>query len=138
MPPQRTPLCDTNSNRRFRGPELSPYIRGEIVGLYKGGKSPREIEVKLGLSRKAVRYTLDQIIHRDEGKTLLRCGTPVKFDSRSRRRMLLCLRNHPKMTYQERRNTTGLEMSDSYIYCLATAKTSHIGARRSVRSLQKL
>jgi transposase len=106
-------------------------MRGEIVGLRKGGKSPREIELELGLSRKAVRYTLDQIVHRDECKTLPRCGTPVKFDSRSRRRMLLCLRNHPKMTYQQRRDATGLKMSDSYIYRLAIAENlSHWRAKK--------
>ena len=131
MLPQRTPLRDTNSNRRYRGTELSPYARGEIVGLSKGSKSIREIELELNVSRGAVRYTLDQIVYRDDGKTLPRYGTPVTYDSRSRRRMLLCLRNHPKMTYDQRRDHTGLKMSNSYIYYLAIdAHLSHWRAKK--------
>ena len=122
MPPQRTPLCATNRNRRFRGSELSPYQRGEVMGLRKAGKAPKEIEDELGLSRGAVRRTLESIQVRDEGYTLPRSGTPKKYISRSRRRMLYCLRNHPKMTYKARRKATGLKMSDSYIRDLALAE----------------
>lgn len=122
MPPQRTPLRDIDGNRRYRGSELTPYQRGEIVGQRKAGMTPREIEVDLGLSRGVVRHTLESIQVRDEGYTRPRSGTPMKYDSRSRRRMLLCLRNHPKMTYEQRRKHIGIKMSDSYIYRLATAE----------------
>jgi hypothetical protein len=70
MPPQRTPLRDTDGNRRFRGPELSPYQRGEIAGMRRASATVREIELELGHSRGAVRKTLDIIEVRDEGKTL--------------------------------------------------------------------
>jgi len=33
--------------------------------------------------------------------------------------MLLCVRNHPKLTYEQRRKDTGLTMSDDYITNLA-------------------
>ena len=122
MPLQRTPLRDTDGNQRFRGPELSPYQRGEIVGLRKGSKSPREIEVELSLSRRAVRYTLESIQVCDKGKTLPRSGMLVKYDSQACQHMLYNLRNHPKMTYKQRRTATGLGMSDSYIYHLASAE----------------
>ena len=58
MPPQRTPLRDTDSNRRGRGSDLGPYERGEISGMYRCGKTPTEIEAELGHSRGAIRHTL--------------------------------------------------------------------------------
>ena len=121
MPPQRTPLCDTDGNRRYRGPELTPYQRGMIVGTRKAGSSIKEIEDESGYSRGAIRRTLDSIHIRDEGHSLPRSGTPLKYTSRARRRMLQCLRSHPKMTYDERRKATGLKMSDTYIIDLTIA-----------------
>ncbi|KAH9205798.1 hypothetical protein DL95DRAFT_348019, partial [Leptodontidium sp. 2 PMI_412] len=70
----------------------------------------------------AIRHTLATIQVRDDGKSLPRSGTPVTYDSRSRRRMLMCLRLHPKLTYKQRREHTGLPMSDSYIYRLGTRR----------------
>ena len=54
MPPQRTPLRNTDGNRRYRGPNLSPYQRGEISGLYKAGKTPTQIEKHFPLLRRAI------------------------------------------------------------------------------------
>jgi hypothetical protein len=88
MPPQRTPLCDIDGNRRYKGPELPPYQRGQIVGARKVGSSPKEIKDELGHSREAVRRTLESIYIRDKGYTLPRSGTPLKYTSRARRRML--------------------------------------------------
>jgi hypothetical protein len=122
MPPQRTPLCDIDGNRRYRGPELSPYQRGQIVGARKTGSSLKEIGNELGHSREAIRRTLEFIYIRDEGYTLPRSGTPLKYTSRARWRMLQCLRSYPKMSYEKRREATGLKMSDSYIRDLAIAK----------------
>ena len=120
MPLQRTPLRNIDSNRRGRGPNLTPYDRGQISGMYRCGKTPTEIEAEFGYSRGAIRHTLETLQHRNEGTPTPKSGTPVKYDSRSRRRILRCLRNHPKMTYEQRRESTGLKMSDSYIYRLAT------------------
>ena len=58
MPPQHTPLRDTDSNRRGRGPDLGPYERGEISSMYHYSKTPTEIEAELGHSRGAIRHTL--------------------------------------------------------------------------------
>jgi hypothetical protein len=139
MPPQRTPLRDVEGNRRLRGPEISPYQRREITGTQKAGQSPREIEVDTGYSRMAVRYTLASQQVRDAGRSLLRSGRPVKYDSWSRRRILLSLRNHPKMTYQQRREATGLEISDSYIYQLAISEgLSHWRAKERLELTPKV
>ena len=67
-----------------------------------------------------MRHTLASIQVREDGKSVPRSGAKVKYDNRSRRRMLLCIRLHPKLTYEQRRQHTGLPMSDSYIYLLAT------------------
>jgi hypothetical protein len=83
MPPQQTPLCDIDSNRRYRGPELSPYQRGQIVGARKVGSSSKEIKDELGHSQRAVRKTLEFIYIRDKGYTLPRSGTPLKYTSQA-------------------------------------------------------
>ena len=81
-----------------------------------------EILKDTSYSRSAIRYTLVTIQVHDEGKSLLYSSTPVKYDSRSRRRILLNLRIHSKMTYDQRRKATGLKMSNSYIYFLAKSE----------------
>ena len=48
MLPQRTPLYDTDSNQRYRGPELTPYQRGMIIGTREAGSSIKEIEDESG------------------------------------------------------------------------------------------
>jgi len=122
MPPQRTPLANINGNRGNRGSELSPYQRGLVVGARKSGKAPKEIEDEFKLSRGAVRRTLESIQLREDGKSKPRSGAPLKYTSRARRRMLLNLRTHPKMTYEQRRKDTGLTMGDDYIHDLAEAE----------------
>ena len=87
MPPQRTPLCDTNGNRRFKGPELSLYQR-QTISARKAGSSLKEIEDELGHSRKAIRKTLESIDVRDEGYTLLYSDILLKYISRACWRML--------------------------------------------------
>ena len=102
MPPQRTPLCDIDGNRRYRGAELSPYQRGQIMGARKTGSSLKEIKDELGYSREAVHRTLEAIHIRDKGHTLPRSSTPLKYTSRARRRMPQCPRSCPKTSYEKR------------------------------------
>jgi hypothetical protein len=88
MPPQRTALCDIDGNRRYRGPELFSYQRGQIVGACKVGSFPKEIEDALGYLQGAVRRTLESSHIRDKGHALPRSGTLLKYTSRACRRML--------------------------------------------------
>jgi hypothetical protein len=67
---QQTPLSNINSNQQGRGAKLSPYQRGEIVGMRKSGKSPREIELETSLLQRAICNTLDIAEVCDKGKTL--------------------------------------------------------------------
>ena len=122
MPPQRTLLANIDGNWGNRGSELSPYQRGLVVGARRSGKAPKEIEDEFKLSRGAVRRTFESIQLREDGKSKPRNGAPLKYTSRARRRMLLNLRTHPKMTYEQRRKDTGLTMGDDYIHDLAEAE----------------
>ena len=99
--------------KRLRGKELSFHYQGKIVGRQEAGESQGEIVAATRLSQMAIRYNLVTIQVRDEGKSLSRSSTLVIYDSRSRRRMLICLRFYLKMTYKQRREHIGLKMSDS-------------------------
>jgi hypothetical protein len=55
---QRTPLGERSSNN-VRGPELTPEIRGKILGMHECGYNVPFIMGRLKLSRYAVRYTID-------------------------------------------------------------------------------
>jgi len=57
---QRTPLRTINGNRRGRGPDITPYMRGKIIGATKSGDSPAEIQATFGVSRGAVRGSITQ------------------------------------------------------------------------------
>jgi hypothetical protein len=119
MPPQRTPLGQISSDQGIRGPELTSYERGRISGLYEAGFSPREVEKQLDHSRGAVRSTITLHNRNTQGASLPRSGRPVLYNERDRRMMLRNLRLYPKMTFQQRRDETGLKMSNSYIKDLA-------------------
>ena len=121
MPPQRTPLRAIDGNRAVRGSELTPYQRGQVIGLRTAGFSPREIEVQLQHSRGAIRTTLALELERIGGVSLPRTGRPIIYNERDKRTMLRNLRIFPKSTFQERRDDTGLKMSNSYIKNLARA-----------------
>ena len=119
MPPQRTPLRSINGNRGIRGPELTPYKRGRIVGAFDAGLSPREIELQLNHSRGAVRGAIALSNLKTNGASLPRSGRPLIYNDRDQRTMLRNLRLYPKSTFQQRREDTGLKMSNSYIKDLA-------------------
>jgi hypothetical protein len=80
---QRTSLCDINSNRQYKGPELSPYQRGQIINACKTGSFLKEIGDELGYSWGAIHRTLEFIYIRDEGYTLSRSSTPLKYISQA-------------------------------------------------------
>lgn len=141
MPPERSPLSDVDSNRaaevpeepkkRTRGPELSEYQRGMIAGMRMAGATPTQIQEETGHSRSAVRHTIDKMAVRKEGKTLPRSGVPEKYDSRERRKMIMNIRKHPEMTHEQRREATGLTMSDSFIRRLALSNGLDYGNLKS-------
>ena len=118
MPPQRTPLGAIDSNRR-RGKDISPYIRGKIVGMADKGASVSEIQAQYKVSRKAVRGSIAQDSQRPEGKSAPHSGCPPTYTIRDERLMLRNLRLFPKSTFADRRLESGVEMSNSTIKRLA-------------------
>jgi hypothetical protein len=121
MPPKRRPLAEREVNLSRRGPELSPYQRGKIVGAHLAGKTPRELELEFNVSRGAIRSTLAQDAQRNDGVSQYRPGRKKIYTQRDRRMMLKNLRLHPKLTFEQRRDAVGLKMSDTYIKNLAKA-----------------
>ena len=114
MPPQRTPLGAIDSNRR-RGKDISPYIRGKIVGMADSGSSVSEIQARYRVSRKAVRGSTAQDSQRPEGKSVPYSGYPPTYTIRDKRLILRNLRLFPKSTFDDRRLESGIEMSNSTI-----------------------
>jgi hypothetical protein len=112
---QRTPLSSIDGNRRGRGLELTPYKRGRIEGACIAGMSPREIKVSLKHSYRAVQGTLAVEKLRSNGVSLPRPGQPLVYNEQDHRSMLRSLQSYPKLTYQQRRDDTGLKMSNTYI-----------------------
>jgi hypothetical protein len=118
MPPQRTPLAELMANRP-RGPEYSPYTRGKIAGMHIAGLTQRKIMDLTDASRQGVRGSIALEILNTNGASLPRPGRPIIYHPRDRRIMLRTLRFQPKLTFDQRRTTTGINMSNTYIKNLA-------------------
>jgi len=81
--------------------------------------------VLMDASRGAVRSTLQAENSRSEGKTLARPGAPRIYDDRAVRRILRNLRTYPKQTFAQRREDTGINMSNTKIKNIARANRLH-------------
>ena len=119
MPPQRTPLRTIDGNRRVRGPDITPYMRGKIVGRANAGDSPAKIQAAYGVSRGAIRGSIAQDHARPEGHSAPHSGCPPTYTDREERIMLRHLRLHLKSTFNKRRHDCGTKISNSTIKRLA-------------------
>ena len=124
MLPQRTPLRAIDGNG-VRGKDLTPYMRGKIVGMANNGASPAEIQVRYKVSRGAVRGSIARDSTRPEGISVPCPGCPPTYTERDERMMLRNLRLYPKSTFDERRKECGLNMSNSTIKRLARKHGLH-------------
>jgi hypothetical protein len=75
MPPIRTPLAERNGNGH-RGPELSEYERGRIIGIYNTGKKDIEIHRFYSHPYSTVQSTIAQDSLRKDGHSIPRSGAP--------------------------------------------------------------
>jgi hypothetical protein len=75
MPPIRTPLAERNGNS-YRGPELSEFERGRIIGMYDAGKKNVEIHRFYSHPQSTVRDTIEKDSIREDGHSAPRSGAP--------------------------------------------------------------
>ena len=137
MEPQpRTVLGSISKNRRFNC-ELTPYQRGQVIGLEAQGLSQRKIGAQLSVSRGAVTSTLAGQKSRPQGESKPRPGQPLKYSMRDDRKMLRCCRLQPKLTFDARRAFCDTKMSNSYIKTLCRASgLSHWRAKKRPELLE--
>ena len=64
----RIPLASKSGNIR-RGPELTPYARGKIVGAAEAGKTPSKIAATTKLSQSTIRQTLHLDLEHKDGES---------------------------------------------------------------------
>jgi hypothetical protein len=101
------------------GSETDSYTRGKIAGLHIAGLTQRAIMNATNTSRKAVRGSICLEILNINGASLPRPGWPVIYDPYHKRVMLRNLRGFLKLTFDERREQTGLDMFNSTIKLIA-------------------
>jgi len=124
MPPQRRPLFETDGNRRRRR-ETSPFTRGKIAAFHLVGLTQRQIMESTNTSRSVVRRTISIDIINNNRAALPRPGRPIIYSPRDKRLMLRSLRLEPKFTFDQRRASTGLDMSNSTIKSIAKENGLH-------------
>ena len=108
----RTPLGPRSGNVR-RGPELTPYQRGLIVGAASLGKKPTGIAGQYKLPLETVKSTLRLDLVRNEGQSKPRSGRLKAYSDRDERKILRQVRLHPKCTYADVRKACVVTLCDS-------------------------
>jgi hypothetical protein len=84
---QRSPLRELPLNI-IRGKELTPNMRGKVLGMHLAGYKIPFIMVRLKLSHYVVRYTINQDELRNNGHTLPRSGITKSFTPLNERNIL--------------------------------------------------
>jgi len=108
----RTPLGPRSGNAR-RGPELTPYARGRIVGAARAGISPAQIARDENRSYSTITSTLELDLQRDEGESKPRSGRPKLYTDRDERKILRQVRLYPKCTYEDVRRACVVTLCDT-------------------------
>ena len=111
----RIPLASISENRR-RGPELTPYKRGEIIGKYNAGVTRQNIDHILETPKSTIDYTIDQVSKRPHGESRPRIGRPPKLSDRDKRYLIRVTRMDPRITYARLKLQCGLDCSTDTIY----------------------
>ena len=114
MCPPRRPfgVISANIDRRK---ELSPYMRGRIVGQHDKGAIPAEISRELQVPDSTVRRTIFLDPLRDEGYSKPRCGRPEKYSERFKRNLIHFVRKEPKASMAKIRKHMGVKISNGTI-----------------------
>jgi hypothetical protein len=96
----RSPLTEINGNKIPRV-EHSEYIRGQMVGLWEGGLTLREVSAKLQLAKS----TCQSIFYRKDstpnGKSAPRSGRPRLWSKCDERKLIRTVRIKQDLTYSQ-------------------------------------
>lgn len=111
---ERQPLGETSGNRR--GPELTLYQRGKLVGLRNAGKSWSQINAETGVPISTIRNTVRLAPQRDQGKSLPRSGRPTIVTSQLERHLVRIINDTPKIPYKTLLRQYRLNISRTTIY----------------------
>jgi len=100
MPPTCTPLGFISKNRP-KGCEISPYMRGQVIGQAFKGAKPTEIARDLKLDRSTINYTLYQDELRNDGHSLLQKPRCKLYTNAEERLCVRHIRFNLKDTYKQ-------------------------------------
>ena len=100
MPPSRTPLGAISGNR-FKGCEISPYMRSKVVGKASEGRNSYQIARDLKLKRETVRYTIQQDELHNNGHSLPRKPRNKAYTDHKERLLVCHMQLNPKDTYKQ-------------------------------------
>jgi hypothetical protein len=114
MPPSRTPLGYISGNR-FKGCEISPDIRGKVMGKASRGRNFYQITHDLGLDRSTVKYTIKQDPLRNEGSSIPQKARNKSYTDADERILLRHVGLNPKDTYKQVIIACGLSYKTSIV-----------------------
>ena len=114
MSTPRRPLGPISGNR-IKKTELSPYLRGQLIGARIMGSTPAQIADAFKLHDSTVRTTILRASERDNGLSKPRIGPPRCMTDRDERFLIRHIRLHPKDTFAQVKEATQLNISTSTI-----------------------
>ena len=112
-PPRR--LLGVVSGNIDKRKELSPYMRGKIIGQYEKGAKPADISRELRIADSTVRDTISLDLLRDKGYSKPRTGRPEKYFERFKRNLVHFVRREPKASMAKIRKHMGVKISNGTI-----------------------
>lgn len=95
--------------------ELSPFIRGQILGGLAAGATQRQLATQFGVTQSTISYTKSQSAVRLEGASLKRSGRPKKSSGRLDRIIKHQSRLNRRMPLAELKANVAPELSDSTV-----------------------
>jgi hypothetical protein len=126
----RIPLQPIDSNGR-RGTELSPYLRGKILGQRALGVSLGQLSSTYGIAKSTIQYTVQQDASRTEGHTIPRPGRPSVLSESDKHLIFRLIKRDPFIAYNDIREQTGITASnDTLLRMVKASGYGHWRARK--------
>jgi hypothetical protein len=123
----RAVLGQISGNSRKKK-ELTPYVRGIIIGKREAGQTGALIARELNIPPSTVWDILNKKYDRDAGKTSKRSGRPLSYSEADKAAVFQVIKKNPFLTYAAINVETGLTLSRATYRRLLSAKK--IGLRQ--------